>query len=144
MRALWTYAVCWPQLWHKMVKRVPGAGAGGRYCGGELYGQDLQLPPGKTWREWTFSQLELYPTLYKRIIAGNVAALLEQHRKKTNRPLTESDPDPMTGLCWKALATMVNRGDLKGRRMASLTTQSAWSKDEFAEVLEEGRDDCRY
>jgi predicted phosphoadenosine phosphosulfate sulfurtransferase len=144
MRALWTYAVCWPQLWHKMVKRVPGAAAGGRYCGGELYGQDLQCPAGLTWREWTFSQLELYPALYKRIIAGNVAALLQQHAKKTKRPLTEIEPDPMTGLCWKALATMVNRGDLKGRRMASLTTQSAWSKDQFAEVLEEGRDDCRY
>jgi predicted phosphoadenosine phosphosulfate sulfurtransferase len=145
MRSLWIYAVCWPDLWHKMVKRVPGANAGGRYCGGELYGQDLKLPTGLTWRDWTFSQLDLYPALYRRIIAGNVSALLDDHRKKTSRPLTEEMPDPITGLCWKALATLVNRGDLKCRRKAAINTTGSAHKDgTYQEVLEEGQDECRY
>lgn len=147
LQRLWTYAVCWPQLWHKMVKRVPGASAAGRYCGGELYGQQLQLPPGLTWRQWTFRQLDLYPDHYKQIIARNVAELLNLHAKKTKRPVTEEDADPISGLCWKFLATMVNRGDFKQRRMQNVALAGLAHRTEgqtLQDLLAEEYDDARY
>jgi predicted phosphoadenosine phosphosulfate sulfurtransferase len=146
LQRLWTYAVCWPDLWHKMVKRVPGAGAAGRYCGGELYGHGIQLPGGQTWRSWTFAQIEMYPEPYRGIIAGNVSELLALHKKKTKRPVTEDQPDPASGLCWKFLATMVNRGDLKQRRMQNVALAGSAHRTEGS-TLEDFVDasaDARY
>ncbi len=38
LQGLWKYAVCWPQLWEKMIHRVPGAATAARYCRSPLYG----------------------------------------------------------------------------------------------------------
>jgi predicted phosphoadenosine phosphosulfate sulfurtransferase len=129
LRKLWTYAICWPDLWHKMIARVPGAATAGRYAEGELYGQDLRVPEGHTWRTWTHAQLDLYPEEYRSLIAASIARLLKDHRAKTNRPVSEDEPDPWTGLSWKFLATLVNRGDLKGRRGGAVSVYGAMSND---------------
>jgi predicted phosphoadenosine phosphosulfate sulfurtransferase len=129
-----------------MVNRVPGAAAAARYCQDELYGRDVQLPPGLTWREWTFRQLELYPEPYKSVIAGNVAALLAQHKSKTKRPVNEEEPDGLSGLSWKFLAILVNRGDMKNRRKDIVTMGSILYRDKSAleEMLNEKDLGTRY
>jgi predicted phosphoadenosine phosphosulfate sulfurtransferase len=55
LSGLWIYAQCWPDLWHKMIDRVPGAHTAGMYARTELYGfGKMQKPEGLTWREWVF------------------------------------------------------------------------------------------
>ncbi|MFL9999010.1 phosphoadenosine phosphosulfate reductase family protein [Paraburkholderia sediminicola] len=50
-----TWGVCYPDMWHRMIARVPGAATAARYALTELYGHHLHEPPdGLTWREWTW------------------------------------------------------------------------------------------
>ena len=139
---LWIYAQCWPDLWHKMIGRVHGAATAGRYANTELYGYGkLQLPEGKTWRQWTYDLLELYPKDLKGIVARNITQLIEQHRSKTNRPIHETEPDLHTGLCWKFLAMIANRADLKDRRKGNVATAASLARNrlglELADITED-------
>lgn len=128
LRGLWIYAQCWPDLWHKMIERVPGAATAARYARSELYGfGDLKLPEGLTWREYVFQMLELYPPEYRAAISKSVRALMQEHKAKTRRPIHETQADPLTGISWKFIASIVSRGDMKGRRgrtMGSKATQA--------------------
>jgi predicted phosphoadenosine phosphosulfate sulfurtransferase len=118
---LWIYAQCWPDLWHKMLRRVHGVATAWRYARTELYGfGKLEKPQGVTWREWTYRLLDRYPDELKARIAANLASLLQIHKNKTNRPVQEEEPDPLTGLSWKFLAMVVTRADLKGRRSGTV------------------------
>lgn len=59
LQKLWTYSVCWPQLWHKMINRVDGAATGGRYALTDLYGtKPKEPPPGQTWKDTLCSDKE--------------------------------------------------------------------------------------
>lgn len=115
------YAECWPDLWHRMIQRVPGAATAARYCRTELFGYGKTIcPRGYTWKDWTFKQLDLYQDKHRRIIADNVAKIIAMHKKKTTRQIPMETADPLTGLSWRFLAILVNRGDLKGRRRQKL------------------------
>ena len=129
-------------MWHKMINRVHGAATAGRYANTELYGYGkLQLPEGKTWRQWTYDLLELYPKHLKGKVAANVASLIEQHKTKTNRPIHETEPDLHTGLSWKFLAMIANRADLKDRRKGNVATNASLARDklglQLADITEE-------
>jgi len=145
---LWMYAQGWPQLWHKMIGRVHGAATAGRYANTELYGfGKLTLPPGMTWKEWTYALLKLYPRELRAKVAGNLEALIAQHKDKTNRPIHESEPDPVTGLNWKFLAMIANRADLKDRRKGNVTSAASLARDKAGLSLNdllEAEDGTRY
>jgi len=139
---LWIYAQCWPSLWHKMIGRVHGAATAGRYANTELYGfGKLTLPDGMTWRDWTYALLELYPKDLKAKVAKNIAALIEQHKSKTNRPIHETEADLHTGLSWKFLAMIANRADLKDRRKGNVASNASLARDklglELADITED-------
>ena len=135
---LWIYAQGWPQLWHKMINRVHGAATAGRYANTELYGfGKLQLPEGMTWREWTYALLELYPKDLKGKVANNISNLIAQHKTKTNRPLHETEADLMTGLSWKFLAMIANRGDLKERRKGQVNANASLARDKAGISMED-------
>jgi predicted phosphoadenosine phosphosulfate sulfurtransferase len=151
LESLWRYAVCWPDLWHKMIRRVPGAATAGRYAVTELYGYGAQrLPDGvKSWREWSYRLLALFDSPYREVIAGSVKGMIAMHKNKTNRPIPDSDSDPMSGLSWKFIANIVNRGDLKNRRRGKLNDYGCQAqrrlKMTFAEVEAMERDlETRY
>jgi len=120
--ALYRYALCWPELWDKMVRRVPGAATAARYSRTKLYGfGDQTLPEGITsWREWCQRMLVLYPEPYRGLIAAKVASVIQMHKNKTARPIPEDTADPLSGLSWRFLANLVQRGDMKGRRQGKL------------------------
>lgn len=145
---LWIYAQCWPELWHKMIARVPGAATAGRYARTQLYGfGKMEPPPGMTWRDWTFSQLNLYPPALRKEIANSIARLMADHKAKTKRPIDEEKPDALTGVSWKYLAMLVNRGDLKGRRAGNVSTGATNARKKAGISLEEVIDkdaDTRY
>lgn len=116
------YAECWPELWHKMIARVPGAATAGRYARTELYAYGgLVLPAGKTWRSWFEDQLAMWPEKERHTIQRNVADMIGLHARKTNgRPVPDADTDPVSGLSWKFLCMVAVRGDLKGRKRGTL------------------------
>jgi predicted phosphoadenosine phosphosulfate sulfurtransferase len=122
---LWVYHVCFPDLWDRMIGRVHGAATAGRYARTELYGfGDMQLPPGHTWQSYTLAALDLYPPKYKAKIATSVRTLVERHREKTSQPIHETEPHIKTGVSWRYLAMLVNRGDMKNRRTESATSKA--------------------
>jgi predicted phosphoadenosine phosphosulfate sulfurtransferase len=135
---LWIYAQGWPHMWHKMINRVHGAATAGRYANTELYGfGKMVLPEGMTWKEWTYALLELYPKDLKGLVANNIVNLLAQHKSKTNRPLHETEPDLITGLSWKFLAMIANRGDLKERRKGQVNANASLARDKIGVTMED-------
>ena len=138
LSGLWIYAQCWPDLWHKMTRRVHGAATAGRYARTELYGfGNLARPRGLTWRQWTYKLLELYPVELRGVVAANIAQLLAAHKEKTNRPVPEEEADLQTGLSWKFLAMIANRGDLKLRRFGQVTAQASVARAKKGVSLDE-------
>lgn len=141
---LWIYKVCWPELWHKMLRRVHGVATASRYAKTELYGFGrLEKPPGLTWRQWTYKLLDLYPPALRAVIAKNLGALVREHKSKTNRPIAEETPDLLTGLSWKFLATVVNRGDLKGRRSRAMNSAATQARNKAGVTIEQVTDPDR-
>lgn len=125
LQKLWTYQVCWPELWNKMLNRVDGVATAGRYALTDLYGTKLkEPPPGMSWKDWCYSLLDLYPPDIKRQVAANVVEILKLHQSKTKRPIPEVESDPASGVSWKWLCQIINRGDLKGRKQGMLTNRA--------------------
>jgi predicted phosphoadenosine phosphosulfate sulfurtransferase len=119
MMNLWMYSVCWPELWAKMIQRVPGAATAARYAQTELYGYGkMEKPDGVTWQEMIERFLLRHPPETRSRIAHRLKTLIAQHQQKTDAPLPAERDDPISGLSWKRLASIASRGDLKGRRGA--------------------------
>lgn len=116
LRGLWIYAECFPEMWHKMLNRVPGVATAWRYGNTELYGiGKMDKPPGKTWREYTETVLKTYSDVDAPIIIGNVNNLIRWHQKITHEIIPESEPHILTGLSWAFLAKIAVKGDMKDR-----------------------------
>lgn len=117
LNGLWQYSQCWPDLWHKMLSRVDGVATAGRYAHTDIYGKKpKEPPPGMTWKDWCYSLLDLYPPDIKQQIARNVVEIIKLHQSNTMRMIPESESDPGSGVSWKWLCQIINRGDLKGRK----------------------------
>lgn len=148
LSGLWIYAQCWPDMWHKMIARVHGAATAGRYARTQLYGfGNMERPRGLTWREWTMRLIELYPPALRKVVAASIAQLLAAHKEKTQRPVPDEKADLRTGLSWKFLAMIANRGDLKGRRLGQVTAQASVARAQQGvnlETLIEQDADTRY
>ena len=114
---LWQYAQGWPDLWEKMLHRVDGAAAAGRYSRSPLYsaGSQMRAPhPGMTWENMIREQLSKWPAEYSAKIAGRIRDEIKLHNKKTrNAAIPDFTKD---GLSWSFLYMIAVRGDLKGRR----------------------------
>ena len=148
LETLWLYPVCFPELWAKMCKRVPGAASGARYGTSELYGYSVEkLPEGvHDWREWSLRLLGLFPEPYSSIIAKSVKSMIEMHKGKTNRPIPDSSADPASGLSWRFIANVIKRGDLKNRRRGKLIDYGLQAQKKLgltlADVMAMERDDA--
>ena len=59
LQKLWTFAVCFPEVWDRMQSRVPGAAAAARYALTELYSfrQRPPKPAGMPWSEFVLHYL---------------------------------------------------------------------------------------
>jgi len=134
LRNLRMYKVCWPEMWDKMVNRVHGANTAVQYCDTQLYSfGKVTCPPGLTFKEWTFKLLELYPPENRDLIKKNILKMIKMHKNKTNRPIHDSEPDEYTGISWKYIAMIANRGDTKGRRAgkAAANTKTTVSNEDL-------------
>lgn len=138
LRGLDLYHKCWPELWDKMICRVPGVATAARYAKTELYGWgDLVVPEGHDWKSWAMARLNLYPEDVKALVAKSVARVIREHKNKTDRPIELETPDPHTGISWKAIASLVIRGDMKGRRRQKLQGSADPIRKQLGLSLEE-------
>jgi predicted phosphoadenosine phosphosulfate sulfurtransferase len=116
---LWTYSVCFPEVWDRMLYRVPGAAAAGRYATTELYsfGRDrVEKPEDVSWQDFLTTMLLRHGEGTRAQVAQRVAMHIKNHYKKTSDPILDVVPHPASGLSWRWLATIAARGDIKGRR----------------------------
>ncbi|HEX8556684.1 MAG TPA: DUF3440 domain-containing protein [Pyrinomonadaceae bacterium] len=119
LASLWIYAQCWPELWQRMLRRVPGASTAARYSRSPLYGYGgVPKDPAMTWQEMVARQLARWPEPYRTSIANRLRVEVERHfNKHPNEPIVERKADnPDGGLSWEFLYMLALRGDLKGRK----------------------------
>lgn len=118
MQALWTFKCCFPELWDPMTRRVRGAATAAMYARTGLYsfGESAEAPPeGMTWQEFIRERLEMEedPTA-RAYIANKLALFIRRHYKKTSDPLVSAS-HPVSGIGWKWLYKLADRGDFKDR-----------------------------
>lgn len=121
IRGLYRFKSCWPELWAKMIDRVHGAATAARYSNTELYGisvKDSDLPDGKTWRILTMETLANLPEPSKSEAAEGIQSCISIHDNRTNDPLPDSAPHPLTGFSWKVLYRGAKAGGNKMGRQS--------------------------
>jgi len=117
-RSLWMYHVCFPELWDRMVNRVPGANTAARYSNTTLYGVGgvPDKPTDITWQDFINQLLARYEDTHVRdTVRARIAKLLKWHSRKTADPLLPKVKHPDTGMSWEFLVKIAYRGDTKDR-----------------------------
>ena len=126
LRRLHQYAECAPELWAKMINRVPGCNTAARYANTELYGRKLKSPPeGMTWEMFTWLNLDKWEGEAKIDVAKSIKSRVIAHKKRTKRSLSQEVPDPLTGISWKYLSQVALSGDFK-RRKEQMSGMKSW------------------
>lgn len=123
MRGLWQYAIAFPDIWDKMQNRVEGAATAARYSNTELYafGKMPEKPDDMTWKEYMDYQLMKHPEPYRSKIAKNINVFIKSHYSKTDEPIL-SNPHYQSGIGWNFLLKIAIRGDYKGRKIPSYSS----------------------
>lgn len=112
------YAECWPELWAKLVRRVPGAATAGRYSKTAVYGfsDRRKAPPeGMTWREAIADAIRQWPEEVRPHVADNVRRAIQAYVKHNRRPVP--DTAPAGEVSWSELLLLAQRGGLNGQRL---------------------------
>lgn len=114
LRGLHEYAECWPEMWHKMIHRVPGAATAARYGNTFLYSHSAK-PEGVDWPQHIRNVLETYAGKHRKAVQDNINACLSRHKRLTDDAVPNEEAHPVSGISWRFLAQMAVRGDFKGR-----------------------------
>jgi predicted phosphoadenosine phosphosulfate sulfurtransferase len=126
LQKLHTYAACFPEVWDRMVDRVPGVGAAVRYARTELYGYQ-GLPPkpeGLPWPEFLAQFVDKFGPKERTVIGDRIRDEIQRHYHKTSDPIMVHSAHPTTGMSWEFLLRIAMRGDLKNRRQAGFKVLS--------------------
>ncbi len=137
LRGLYVYAECFPEMWHKMIGRVKGAATAARYGNTEMYSDGSKKSDQVSWYQHVKNSLETFDGKNKKAVAGFLNKAVNAHKNKTNDPIPEDRPHPLTGLSWLFLSKMVTRGDFKGRVVQMLSHESAGELNRLGITLEE-------
>lgn len=130
MQSLWMFKECFPAVWDKMGDRVPGAKTAARYARGTLYGAGVgaisaeDLKENESWEMRIIQLLDKYPEDQKRWVTKHLMGFIERHYKKTTDPILVK-PHPVTGVGWKILHKIAEKGDFKSRVVPRLTTETS-------------------
>lgn len=150
LQKIHTYASCFPDVWAKMVDRVPGVGAAGRYALTELYcyRDRPEKPPGMTWPEFLTHYLVKHD-LYSAKVAARVRESITRHYRNTADPLVFKAKHPASGCSFDFLLMLAMRGDFKKRKQETGAmprsddfdgNRKIWRKyaDELASIITSG------
>ncbi len=123
---LYKYAICWPDLWEKMLARVPGAHCAAKYARTPLYafGDVPSWDPGDDPKKLIARALAHWPETTRAKIAQRINVEIRNHYRKTREPIPAEHPGE-TGVTWKWLYMLAVRGDFKGRRTPVYTRDDA-------------------
>lgn len=127
LRGAWIYSECFPELFAKMLKRVPGFETAWRYSNTELYLGGTK-PSEMLWREYLDLILCGLDADMEFTMRENIKKGLKNHFNKTNDELHDDMPHPYTGFSWKFFCSIALRGDLKGRHIQKAVYQSFKNK----------------
>ena len=122
LRGLHLYAECFPELWLKMINRVPGARTAALYGNTELYSAGFK-PEGISYRKHVENVLHQFDDEHRAMVAKGINGIIDLHKKNTDDPIPEDQPHPLTGLSWKFIVKMATRGDFKDRVSQSVRQQ---------------------
>lgn len=149
LQKLWTYASCFPEVWDKMVDRVPGVGAAQRYALTDLYAYRARppKPDGMMWPDYVRHYLTKFEPRERQQVATTLWEWLRLHYRETSQPIVENAPHPKSGLSWDFMLMIAMRGDLKSRKqpLSRLNHTSMRHKDwgrycrELQGILDAGR-----
>lgn len=137
----WSYRTCFPNLWEKMLKRVPGVNTAYRYFDTELYGWG-SVPPkpaNLTHEEYVLHLIRQHHPSLQSTIAKRIQQEIDRHYKKTRDPIVYDAIHPISGLHWKYLYKIAMRGDIAGRRHTPFLTptEKQWKRYHEARRKEE-------
>lgn len=138
LQKIHTYASCFPDVWAKMVDRVPGVGAAYRYALTELYGYGAKPtpPPGETWPEHVRGYVEKFAE-HSGKVAYRLREELQRHYGQTAQPILPKAPHPISGCSWEFLVMIAMRGDFKKRKNASSHVASEQSAEQWYRYVDE-------
>lgn len=120
---LWMYRLCWPELWAKMVLRVPGANAAMRYATTPIWGYGTTgRSDGESWEDAISRELQRWEPVTRAEIAKRIASDIRRHQRMfPGEPIPESEPTfdaagTSSRVTWEFLFMVAQRGDTKGRK----------------------------
>lgn len=141
IKDLYMFKTCFPEIWEKLYKRVPGASTASRYGNTQLYSKHskIEKPEGLSWREFIKNELEKIPSKADRKqLAQTVRGHIKNHYNKTDEPILPYTPHWYTGISWSFIAGCVVQGDyLNRRRPQANLDKMADAKDSYYQALEE-------
>lgn len=141
---LWMFRECFPEIWGRMQRRVPGAATAARYARTELYGWGgITKPDGMSWQEYIRHLLNKWEPNARRTIATMIQREVRRHYEKVKDPILSTAPHPDTGISWGYLAKMAFRGNLKGRMTYPLPTGDEYDRA-MAKYLEQRKEEYGY
>jgi len=149
-KALSMYAKAYPELWTKMVYRVPGANTAALYSRTDLYGfgELPDKPDDVSWPDFLAIQIRKHAPVLQKKTSERIKKELTAHYRKTNGdPLMDDTPHPITGIDWKFLLAIAVRTDSKNRRFAFTNLNRSADKYEAARAAAEAglsEDGTRY
>ena len=138
LRSAWFYSECFPQLFNKMLKRVPGFETAWRYSNTDLY-LGGEKPNGMSWKDYLeliLSGMDNDMEFYMREAIKNG---LRMHFNKTSAPIEDEMPNIDSGFSWRFLCGVALRGDLKRSHMQRVIYQSIKTKKLAQKELKKGK-----
>jgi len=128
MRGLWMFRCCWPELWDRMSRRVPGAATAARYANTPVYGYGDLVKLSDTWQASVEPYILQHPSNIQPLIAHRIKREVLGHQKKSSDPIPDEKPHAISGICWKFMAMLACRADLKRRK------KPTWDTARFREI----------
>lgn len=141
MQGLWTFKVCFPDIWPKMADRVPGAAAAARYATTSLYsfGDAPPKPSDLSWEEHIRALIEGHPEDVRGWVAGRIKGFMDRHYRQTSDPILEVQ-HPESAVSWPWLAKVAHRGDFKERMSLNfISAQTDKNRAAYAAALADYR-----
>lgn len=148
--ALNFFPACYPDLWARMVERVPGVNTAKMYAATELYNhgkQNFTKADHLTWEEFIREMLSRHHPEMKAHMARRIRDEIRRHYNQTSDPILESAAHPETGVSWHWLFGLASRGDPMNRSIPTtyprgserrLKQKRIW-RDEYDQMVAEGR-----
>lgn len=137
IKALWLYAECFPEIWDRVLNRVPGVATAWRYAGTDLYRTNSK-PEDMTWQNYCHFLISNYDNNQMRnAVQIGLQKGIEHHFRKSDDPIPDSTPHPLSGACWKFLAKVAGSGDLKKRKMGNMLSGAIHEQERLGLTLQE-------